>query len=161
MAITIPGMTPAEGEVHTPAMFHCAADAPKSPELRGGPIAHSAVHERTHLPGRAARRSGVRNRFVKVRLSPAEYAAVARHADLASMAMSEYMRGKVLAVHQTLDIQAELRALRELLANPAPAAPAKSDPALTEVALLLREYIGSRDAQAIARVRAKMLKGVA
>lgn len=156
MNSTTTGPRPAEGAAHTPAMSHCPSEPPKSPELRGGPIAYPAVHGWTHQPGRATRRSGPRNRFIKVRLSAAEYASVARHADLASMAMSEYMRSKVVAVHQTLDIQAELAALRELLTNSAPAVPAKQDSLLMEVVLLLREYIGSRDAQAMARAKAKM-----
>ena len=159
MSDTIADQKPAERELHTPAMSHCPAETPKYPQPISGPTNNTAVHGRTTEPGAASRGSRQRNRFVKVRLSAAEYAVVARYADLASVAMSEYMRGKVLAIHQTLDIRAELAALRELLRTAGPQAPTKPDPLVTEIVLLLREYIGSRDAQAIARARAKMPKG--
>ena len=46
-----------------------------------------------------------RSKFIKVRVAPTEYAAIARRADEAGATMSEYVRNEVLAVHETLAIR--------------------------------------------------------
>jgi hypothetical protein len=95
----------------------------------------------------------VRSKFIKVRVAPTEYAGIAHHADAAGQTMSEYVREQVLAVHRTLDVQAELVALRGLVA-----APERSTDCtlMLEAVLLLRELAAARDAQILARVRAQL-----
>jgi hypothetical protein len=95
-----------------------------------------------------------RSKFIKVRVAPTEYAAIARRADDAGQAMSEYVRAEVLAVHEQLALREELAALRGLMTTPP--APAANDPLALEAVLLLRELAAARDAQILARVRAQM-----
>ncbi|WP_420998492.1 plasmid mobilization protein [Cupriavidus sp. 30B13] len=100
----------------------------------------------------------MRNKFIKVRVAPAEYAGIARHADAAGQTMSEYVREQVLAVHRTLDLQAELAALRGLVAAPARST---NDALALEAVLLLRELAAARDAQILGRVRAQLAQRTA
>lgn len=147
---------PAE-EVHTPAIFDCGAFAPEtrtSLSLARRPNPNALVHEKTTpSTGAVSRADGVRSRFIKVRVAPSEYVGIARHADAAGQTMSEYVREQVLAVHRTLDVQAELAALRGLLVAPERST---SSTLVLEAVLLLRELAAARDTQILARVRAQL-----
>ncbi|MFM0354121.1 hypothetical protein PQR12_11595 [Paraburkholderia nemoris] len=90
-----------------------------------------------------------RNRFVKVRLSPAEYADVRTRADFDGLTMCEHIRQQLLAVHEQLDLRAELAALRGHIATPHKPA---GEEFAAEAVLLLRELLAGRDAQALGRV---------
>lgn len=98
-------------------------------------------------------RPGARSKFIKVRVSPDEYSVIARQADIASQPMSEYVREQVLAVHETLDLKAELATLRGLLGTPVQST---GDTLALEAVLLLRELAAARDAQILSRVRAQL-----
>jgi hypothetical protein len=143
-------------KVHTPAISDCGAFAPETRTGAGfarGPSSVTGVHNQATQDGVKAPRVSGRSKFIKVRVSPDEYSAIARQADIASQAMSEYMREQVLAVHKTLDLKAELATLRSL-----PGAPTRStsDPLALETVLLLRELAAARDAQILSRVRAQL-----
>ncbi|KGS55686.1 hypothetical protein X961_250 [Burkholderia pseudomallei MSHR5613] len=86
-------------------------------------------------------------------MAPAEYADIARYADTAGQTLSEYVRKQMLAVHRTLDVRAELAALRGLVSPPS----RSTDGAMAlEALLLLRELAAARDAQILGRVRAQL-----
>lgn len=98
-----------------------------------------------------------RSRFIKVRLSDGEYKALRRQADAHGVTMSEHVRSTVTAVHETLNVAAELAALRQEVRQvpSAPAMPSNTSEQ-REVLLLLRELAAARDAQILARVRAQL-----
>lgn len=100
-----------------------------------------------------------RSRFIKVRVSEDEHKTLRQRADAHGVTISEHVRATVTAVHQSLDVAAELAALRsQVLQTPAPAA-TRGDNAGTdqrEMLLLLRELAAARDAQILARVRAQL-----
>lgn len=54
-----------------------------------------------------------RNKFIKVRMREAEYQALRQRADAQGVTISEYVRATVTALHQSLDVAAELAALRQ------------------------------------------------
>lgn len=99
-----------------------------------------------------------RNKFVKLRLSPTEYADVLKRADFAGLTMCEHIRQQLLTVHQQIDVRAELSALRGQLPVTS-ATPASTDPQALETLLILRELAAGRDAQILARVRAQLAAG--
>ncbi len=142
--------------IHTPAISDCGAfalEARASSGAKRGTTAVSTVHKKATLSDDRVSRPGTRSKFIKVRVAPDEYLSIARQADIASQPMSEYVREQVLAVHRTLDLQAELVALRGLVSAPAQS----TDDALAlEAVLLLRELAAARDAQILGRVRAQM-----
>jgi hypothetical protein len=74
--------------------------------------------------------------------------------------MSEHVRTTVTAVHQSLDVAAELAALRQQVRQaPSSSTMAPSNGASVEqreMLLLLRELAAARDAQILARVRAQL-----
>lgn len=102
-----------------------------------------------------------RSRFIKVRVSESEHKTLRQRADAQGVTISEHVRATVTAVHQSLDVAAELAALRSQVRQapaPAPAA-TQGDGAGTdqrEMLLLLRELAAARDAQILARVRAQL-----
>lgn len=100
-----------------------------------------------------------RSRFIKVRVSENEHKTLRQRADAQGVTISEHVRATVTAVHQSLDVAAELAALRShVRQTPAPAA-TQGDGAGTdqqEMLLLLRELAAARDAQILARVRAQL-----
>lgn len=146
-----------EEKIHTPAIYDCGACAPGTPasvdsSRRPAPIA--VVHKvATASTGAASRAGSVRSKFIKVRVAPTEYAGIAHHADSAGQTLSEYVREQVLAVHRTLDVQAELAALRSLVAAPVRST---DDTLVLEAVLLLRELAAARDAQILRRVRIQL-----
>lgn len=95
-----------------------------------------------------------RNKFVKVRLSPEEYADVLTRADARGLTLCEHIRQQLLAVHEALDVRHELRTLRDQMAGVA--TPTAKDPLAQEAVLILRELAAGRDAQILGRVRAQM-----
>lgn len=100
-----------------------------------------------------------RSRFIKVRVSEGEYTTLRQRADAQGVTMSEHVRSTVTAVHQSLDVAAELSALRSQVRQAPSAAAAPSHFAGTEqreMLLLLRELAAARDAQILARVRAQL-----
>jgi len=100
-----------------------------------------------------------RSKFIKVRLSEREYKSLRQRADAQGVTMSEHVRSTVTTVHQSLDVVAELAALRSQMrqaSNPA-ATPGNGGGAdQREMLLLLRELAAARDAQILARVRAQL-----
>jgi len=80
---------------------------------------------------------------------------IAHQADIASQPMSEYVREQVLAVHEALDLKAELATLRGLLGTPVQST---GDTLALEAVLLLRELAAARDAQILSRVRAQLVQ---
>ena len=101
-----------------------------------------------------------RSRFIKVRVSENEYKTLRQRADAQGVTMSEHVRATVTAVHQSLDVAAELAALRQQVRHaPTPPATTPGNGAgneQREVLLLLRELAAARDAQILARVRAQL-----
>ncbi|MDN3544040.1 ribbon-helix-helix protein, CopG family [Kinneretia asaccharophila] len=101
-----------------------------------------------------------RSRFIKLRVSDAEYKALRQRADAQGVTMSEHVRVAVTAVHKDVDVAAELAGLRQQLRQTAPAAASAnsgpSDIEQREILLLLRELAAARDAQILARVRAQL-----
>ena len=100
-----------------------------------------------------------RSKFIKVRLSESEYKTLRQRADAQGVTMSEHVRATVTAVHQSLDVAAELAALRSQVrrapsALVTPVSSAGTDQ--REMLLLLRELAAARDAQILARVRAQL-----
>lgn len=98
-----------------------------------------------------------RNKFVKVRLSPAEYADVLKRADAEGLTLCEHIRQQLLAVHEALDVRSELRALRDQVAGGA--TPTDTEPLSLEAVLILRELAAGRDAHILGRVRAQLVAG--
>lgn len=97
-----------------------------------------------------------RSKFIKVRVSESEYRALRQRADAQGVTMSEHVRATVSAVHHSLDVVAELAALRQQVRQ-APSATANgAGNDQREMLLLLRELAAARDAQILARVRAQM-----
>lgn len=97
-----------------------------------------------------------RSRFIKVRVSDGEYRTLRQRADAQGVTMSEHVRATVTAVHESLDVVAELAALRQQMRQ-APSAPATSTGTdQREMLLLLRELAAARDAQILGRVRAQL-----
>lgn len=100
-----------------------------------------------------------RSRFIKVRVNETEHKTLRQRADAQGVTISEHVRATVTAVHQSLDVAAELAALRSQVGpTPAPA-PTQGDGAdidQREMLLLLRELAAARDAQILARVRAQL-----
>jgi len=100
-----------------------------------------------------------RSKFIKVRLSEREYKSLRQRADAQGVTMSEHVRSTVTTVHQSLDVVAELAALRSQMrqASSAAATPGNGGGAdQREMLLLLRELAAARDAQILARVRAQL-----
>lgn len=100
-----------------------------------------------------------RSRFIKVRVSENEYKALRQRADAQGVTMSEHVRSTVAVVHQSLDVVAELAALRSQVRQTQAPAATQADGASTdqrEMLLLLRELAAARDAQILARVRAQL-----
>lgn len=104
-----------------------------------------------------------RSKFIKVRVSDGEYKALRQRADAQGVTMSEHVRATVTAVHQSLDVAAELVALRDQVRQTSAPAATKGDSNRTdqrEMLLLLRELAAARDAQILARVRAQLAPSV-
>lgn len=100
-----------------------------------------------------------RSRFIKVRVSDAEYRELRQRADAQGVTMSEHVRTTVTTVHKSTDVAAELAALRQQLRQELSPAPLSAGPAALEqreMLLLLRELAAARDAQILARVRAQL-----
>lgn len=97
-----------------------------------------------------------RSKFIKVRVSDGEYKTLRQRADAQGVTISEHVRATVTAVHESLDVAAELAALRQQVrqASSAPANGAGTEQ--REMLLLLRELAAARDAQILARVRAQL-----
>lgn len=97
-----------------------------------------------------------RSRFIKIRVSDGEYKSLRQRADVEGVTMSQHVRATVTAVHESLDVAAELAALRQQVRQ-APSAPANgAGTDQREMLLLLRELAAARDAQILARVRAQL-----
>jgi transposase-like protein len=100
-----------------------------------------------------------RSRFIKIRVSDGEYKTLRQRADAQGVTMSEHVRATVTAVHESLDVAAELAAWRQHVKQ-APGAPATPTTGASteqrEMLLLLRELAAARDAQILARVRAQL-----
>lgn len=97
-----------------------------------------------------------RNRFIKVRVSDSEYKTLRLRADAEGVTMSEHVRAAVTAVHESLDVAAELAALRQQFRQ-APSVPISgTNTEQREMLLLMRELAAARDAQILARVRAQL-----
>jgi hypothetical protein len=100
-----------------------------------------------------------RSRFIKVRVSENEHKTLRQRADAQGVTISEHVRATVTAVHQSLDVAAELAALRSQVRQASAPAVTQGDGAGTdqrEMLLLLRELAAARDAQILARVRAQL-----
>lgn len=100
-----------------------------------------------------------RSRFIKVRVSENEHKTLRQRADAQGVTISEHVRATVTAVHQSLDVAAELAALRsQVRQTPAPTTTQGNggDSDQREMLLLLRELAAARDAQILARVRAQL-----
>lgn len=100
-----------------------------------------------------------RSRFIKVRVSDAEYRGLRQRADAQGITMSEHVRVTVTAVHKASDVAAELSELRQHLGKvPTPSSALVSAGSLEqrEMLLLLRELAAARDAQILNRVRAQL-----
>lgn len=98
-----------------------------------------------------------RSRFIKVRVSENEYKALRQRADTQGVTMSEHVRSTVAVVHESLNVAAELAALRQQVRQvPSAAAVPGSGIEQREVLLLLRELAAARDAQILSRVRAQL-----
>lgn len=100
-----------------------------------------------------------RSRFIKVRVSDSEYAQLRQRADAAGVTMSEHVRATVAMVHESVDVVAELAALRQQMRHVAISSTTQSnypDTENYEMLLLLRELAAARDAQILARVRAQL-----
>lgn len=100
-----------------------------------------------------------RSRFIKIRVNEGEYKTLRQRADAQGVTMSEHVRSTVTAVHQSLDVAAELAALRNQVRQvpSAAAAPGNgTDTDQREMLLLMRELAAARDAQILARVRAQL-----
>jgi len=100
-----------------------------------------------------------RSRFIKVRVTDAEYRELRKRADEHGVTMSEHVRSTVTAVHQATDVVAELSELRQQLRQLAETGRGRADhgdAGQREVLLLLRELAAARDAQIFARVRAQL-----
>jgi len=100
-----------------------------------------------------------RTKFIKVRVSEAEYKSLRQRADTQGVTMSEYVRATVTSVHQTLDVATELAALRSQMRQAPTVAVTHgqgADIEQLEILLLLRELAAARDAQILFRVRAQL-----
>lgn len=106
-----------------------------------------------------------RSRFIKVRVSENEYKTLRQRADAQGVTMSEHVRGTVTAVHESLDVAAELAALRQLVRQAPGSSTATPGNGASveqrEMLLLLRELAAARDAQILARVRAQLTQRAA
>lgn len=64
-----------------------------------------------------------RSRFIKVRVSEAEYKELRQRADAQGITMSEHVRVTVTTVHKASDVAAELSELRQHLGKVATPSP--------------------------------------
>ena len=97
-----------------------------------------------------------KSKFIKVRVSPLEYAAIVKRADVEGLNQSAYVRQQLLQVHEQLDVIEALQAIRDQMRRKEKQ---PTDPQLelaTEAVLLLRELIASRDPQILTKVRAQI-----
>lgn len=100
-----------------------------------------------------------RSRFIKVRVSEAEYKELRQRADTQGITISEHVRVTVTTVHKASDVAAELSELRQHMgkvATPSPAPASAGSIEQREMLLLLRELAAARDAQILSRVRAQL-----
>lgn len=100
-----------------------------------------------------------RSRFIKVRVSDAEYRELRQRADAQGITMSEHVRVTVTAVHKASDVAAELSELRQHLVKvprTSPAFVSAGSLEQREMLLLLRELAAARDVQILNRVRAQL-----
>lgn len=100
-----------------------------------------------------------RSRFIKVRVNETEHKTLRQRADAQGVTISEHVRATVAAVHQSLDVAAELAALRSQVREMPVSSVPQGDSAGTdqrEMLLLLRELAAARDAQILTRVRAQL-----
>ncbi|KQZ39679.1 hypothetical protein [Duganella sp. Root1480D1] len=100
-----------------------------------------------------------RSRFIKVRVSEAEYKELRQRADAQGITMSEHVRVTVTTVHKASDVAAQLSELRQHLgkvSTPSPALASAGSIEQREMLLLLRELAAARDAQILSRVRAQL-----
>lgn len=146
------------GTIHTPAPCGMPPQASPSQAPAGlwpGSSRQNGGVQSGHVEAKPRRsKASPKNRFVKVRLSGDEYNEVAVRADRDGLTMCEHIRQQLLAVHEQLDVCAELAALRAQLATPAAAPETEAREAL----LLLRELAAARDLGILARVRAQLGK---
>ena len=98
----------------------------------------------------------IKNRFIKIRVSPEEYSDITRKADKLGMNRCDYIRIQLQAVHQQVDIRAELQDMRALAVAQSESSSKSHLELLTESVLMLRELLAGRDPQAIARVKAQL-----
>lgn len=100
-----------------------------------------------------------RSRFIKVRVSDAEYRELRQRVDAQGITMSEHVRVTVTAVHKASDVAAELSELRQDLGKartPSPVVVSAGSLEQREMLLLLRELAAARDVQILNRVRAQL-----
>lgn len=160
MQSAIPAPISQAKKVHTPATGVAGAFAPQTrmqtASAQSTPINHSGPQV-GHDPKNTSRnKADTRNRFVKLRLSPDEYADVATRADAAGVTLCEHIRQQLLTVHESLDVRYELNALRGQLASGVSSA---AEVLAQEAVLILRELAAGRDAHILGRVRAQMAVG--
>jgi hypothetical protein len=160
MQPVIPASTSQANKVHTPATGVAAAFTSQTrmqtSSAQSTPINHSGPQAGHDPRNTSKNKAGTRNRFVKLRLSPDEYADVATRADAAGVTLCEHIRQQLLAVHHSLDVRHELNALRGQLASGVPTA---AEVLAQEAVLILRELAAGRDAHILSRVRAQMAVG--
>ncbi len=97
-----------------------------------------------------------RSRFIKIHVSDGEYKSLRQRADAEGVTMSQHVPATGTAGHESLDVAAELAALRQHVRQ-APSAPANgAGIEQREMLLLIHELAAASDAQILARVRAQM-----
>jgi hypothetical protein len=100
--------------------------------------------------------SANKSRFIKLRFSNAEYSYITRMADELGMHRSDYIRERLVAVHKQLDVAHQLEELRAMLGDQSESKRESINRLVMEAVLMLREWLASRDPQAISRVKAQL-----
>lgn len=94
-----------------------------------------------------------KNRFIKIRFTQDEYNEITRKADRLGLNRCDYIRDRLQTVHKDIDLRDELQAIRSHAVTQAERHASGQQEILTEIVLMLRELLASRDPQAIARVK--------
>ncbi|MGV3582860.1 MAG: plasmid mobilization protein [Methylophilus sp.] len=92
-----------------------------------------------------------RRKFLKVAVTPDEYAKLSIEADKQGLTLSAYVRNQLTNKQQAVDAEQALARIEAKL-QPAKGASTELEPLLVESVLLIRELVAEKNPQALPRV---------
>jgi len=98
----------------------------------------------------------IRRKYLKVALTPDQYADLSIRADRAGLTLADYVRTNLADTRQVIEVEEVLARIETKLAapvvNPTTVTPGVLEPLLVENLLLVRELVAERNAQVLTRV---------